>query len=237
MALGLSWAVFFHGTYDSFLFWQHSPEIKPFVSDLLLFLGAVVSFIVALRLSFKLIARHRLLSQHTFKPGAGLSLRMAFEKDIPIIRDLSLKVWPQTYATILSPEQINYMLEMMYSEQSLAKQMKAKHEFILVIDGNVPVGFASISLLEQGIYKLHKIYILPSLQGKGAGRFVISELVKAIARKGGKALRLNVNRNNSAKDFYTKLGFIITGEEDIDIGSGYFMNDYVMEKKISSPFS
>ncbi|MBM3414925.1 MAG: GNAT family N-acetyltransferase [Bacteroidetes bacterium] len=126
------------------------------------------------------------------------------------------------------------MLNMMYSEQSLAKEMKDKHEFILVNDGKEPVGFASFSLTEPGVYKLHKIYILPSLQGKGAGRFVIGEILKAIARKSGRALRLNVNRNNTAKDFYIKLGFEIVGEEDIDIGNGYFMNDYVMEKKISS---
>lgn len=235
MLLGLFWAVLFHGAYDTFLFWQHSPEIKPYVSDILLFLGAVISFIVALRLSWKQIVKHRQLSQRTFMPGAALTLRRAYEKDIPLIRDMSLKVWPQTYATILTPDQIEYMLNLMYSEQSLAGQMKEKHEFIIVNDGKEPVGFASFSLIEPGVYKLHKIYILPTLQGKGAGKFVIGEIVKAIARKGGTALQLNVNRNNKAKDFYLKLGFSIIREEDIDIGSGYHMNDYVMEKKIKGP--
>lgn len=237
MLLGLFWAVLFHGAYDTFLFWQQSPEIEPYVSDMLLFLGAVISFIVALRLSWKLIGKHRLLSQRTFMPGAALTLRRAYEKDIPLIRDMSMKVWPQTYSTILSPEQIEYMLGMMYSEQSLTKQMQDKHEFIIVNDGNEPVGFASFSLVETGIYKLHKIYILPTLQGKGAGKFVIGEIVKAISRKGGKSLQLNVNRNNKAKDFYTRLGFEIIREEDIDIGNGYFMNDYVMEKKITASFA
>lgn len=234
MLLGIFWAVLFHGAYDTFLFWQQVPEMESYIPDLLLFIGAVISFIVALRLSWRLIRKHRLLSQRTFAPGAALTLRRAYEKDIPLIRDMSLKVWPQTYATILTPEQISYMLDMMYSEQSLAKQMKDKHEFIIVDDGNDPVGFASFSQDEPGVYKLHKIYILPSLQGKGAGKFVIGEIIKAIARKGGKALQLNVNRNNKAKDFYEKLGFAVIREEDIDIGKGYFMNDYVMEKKIGA---
>ncbi|MGQ0739242.1 MAG: GNAT family N-acetyltransferase [Bacteroidota bacterium] len=229
--LGLFWAVFFHGAYDAFLFWQQSPEIEPYVSDILLFLGAVISFIVALRLSWKLIAKHRILSQKTFMPGAALTLRRAYEKDIPLIRDLTMKVWPQTYAGILSPEQIDYMLEMIYSEQSLRQQMKEQHEFIIVDDGKEAVGFASFSLIDPGVYKLHKLYILPTLQGRGAGKFVIGEIVKAISRKGGRALQLNVNRNNKAKDFYERLGFVVIREEDIDIGGGYFMNDYVMEKK------
>lgn len=230
--LGLFWAIFFHGAYDTFLFWQESPDLAPYVPDFLLFIGAVVSFIVALRLSWKLIAKHRLLSQRTFMPGTALSLRRAYEKDIPLIRDLSRQVWPQTYSMILSPEQISYMLEMMYSEQALSRQMQEKHEFIIVSDGNEPIGFASFSFIGDGVYKLHKIYILPNIQGKGAGKYVIAEILKAISRKGGKSLQLNVNRNNKALDFYTKLGFSIIRSEDIDIGNGYFMNDYVMEKKL-----
>ncbi len=232
MLLGLSWAVLFHGSFDTLLFWQQLPEIKQYVSDILLFLGAVVSFVVALRLSWKLIYKQRLLSQHTFMPTASLNLRSAHEIDIPLIRALSLKIWPQTYSTILSAEQINYMMNMMYSEQALLSQMKQKHEFIIVNDGREPIGFASFSETEPGIYKLYKIYILPQVQGKGAGRFVINEILKAIARKRGKALQLNVNRNNKAKDFYEKLGFTILSQVDIDIGNGYFMNDYVMEKRI-----
>ena len=167
-------------------------------------------------------------------PTASLRLRRAYEKDIPLIRDLTMKIWPQAYSTILSATQIDYMLDMMYSESSLQKQMKENHEFIIVNDGTEPVGFASFSLQEPGVYKLHKIYVMPKNQGKGTGKFVINEILKAIIIKGGKALQLNVNRNNRAKEFYEKLGFNVIREEDNDIGNGYLMNDYVMEKKVGS---
>ncbi len=49
---------------------------------------------------------------------------------------------------------------------------------------------------------------------------------------GGTALQLNVNRSNKARFFYEKLGFNVVREEDIDIGNNYFMNDFVMEKKV-----
>ena len=232
MILGLFWATFFHGTFDTLLFWQQSAEMENYISDILLFAGAVVSFIVALRLSWKLIHKHRLLSQQTFMPTASLRLRRAYEKDIPLIRDLSMKIWPQTYSAILSAAQIDYMLKMMYSEVALQQQMKEKHEFIIVTDGTTPIGFASFSMYEPGVYKLHKIYVMPQNQGKGTGKFVINEILKAITRKGGIALQLNVNRNNRAKEFYEKLGFVVLREEDNDIGNGFLMNDYVMEKKV-----
>jgi protease PrsW len=63
---GLLWAVFFHGTFDFFLFLQKSQEVTPFVSDILLFAGALVSYIIAIRLSRKHIRLHQQLSKETF---------------------------------------------------------------------------------------------------------------------------------------------------------------------------
>jgi ribosomal protein S18 acetylase RimI-like enzyme len=229
---GLFWAVFFHGTYDFFLFLQQSPEMNPETSGILLFLGAMASFILALRLSFKQIRIHRLLSQQTYRPSETLSLRKAYPADVPLIRDLTYKVWPQTYSSILSKEQIDYMLNLMYSESSLHSQLQHGDEFVIVYSGKEPVGFASFGLIAPQVYKLHKIYVLPSQQGKGAGKYIIDQLVTAMKTKGAAALHLNVNRNNPARQFYEKIGFAVIKEEDIDIGGGYFMNDYVMERKI-----
>jgi ribosomal protein S18 acetylase RimI-like enzyme len=212
-----------------------SPDVTENTSKILLGLGAIVSYIVALRLSWLHIQRRRRLSQQTYAPLLGIGIRTAVEKDIPLIRDLTYKIWPQTYESILSKPQIDYMLNMMYSEQSLLDQMqKQGHEFVIVNDGKVGVGFASFSMTEPDIWKLHKIYILPGEQGKGVGKYVIDQVAIAIMRRGAKALQLNVNRNNNAKDFYEKLGFVVLRSEDIDIGSGYYMNDYIMEKKLAT---
>lgn len=229
---GLFWAVFFHGAYDFFLFLQHSPEVDQNTSGALLFLGAMVSFIVGLRLSFKHIKSHRLLSQQTYYPTQNLTIRKANLDDIPLIRELTFKIWPQTYGSILSKEQIDYMLNMTYSEKSLQEQMLQNHEFIIAYDDKKPVGFASYSLTKPGVFKLQKIYVLPSQQGKGTGSFIIDQLVNAMKSKGAISLQLNVNRYNNAKTFYEKIGFAVIKEEDIDIGNGYLMNDYVMEKKL-----
>lgn len=158
---GLFWAVFFHGVYDFFLFLQNSPGVDPDVASGLLFLGAVASLIVSLRLSFKHIKTHRRLSQQTYNPTETMSLRKAYPHDIPLIRDLTYKIWPATYGNILSKEQINYMLNLMYSEKALQEQMQQNHEFVLIYDGVEPIGFASFSLIEPTVYKLHKIYVLP----------------------------------------------------------------------------
>ncbi len=233
LLLGLFWAVLFHGLYDFFLFLQGNPYIKEYISDLLLFVGAVASFVIAIRLSLQHIKQHRLLSQQTHNPTETMILRKAYPADIPLIRDMAYKIWPVTYGNILAPEQLDYMLRLIYDEKVLQEQMEKNIEFILVYDGVHPVGFASFSLIEPQVFKLHKIYVLPSQQGKGTGRFIIDQLTTAMKKKGATTLQLNVNRHNNARAFYEKMGFVVIKEEDVAIGNGYFMNDYVMEKYLS----
>ena len=153
--------------------------------------------------------------------------------DIPLIRELTFRVWPQTYASILSQEQIDYMLEMMYSESSLKKQMSEDDcQFIIVYENGNPVGFASYSKEEAQRWKLNKIYVLQNQQGKGTGKYVINYIIEEIKKQNANSLFLQVNRYNNAKTFYEKLGFAEIDFINLDIGNGYFMNDYVMEKKL-----
>ena len=162
-----------------------------------------------------------------------LKIRNASIKDIPLIQELTYQVWPQTYAPILSNEQIEYMLEMMYSDTSLQQQMVDGARFLIAYEDKVPVGFAAFQEIKPTLFKLHKIYVLGTRQGKGTGRFMINHIIEEIRKQGASTLQLQVNRHNKAKDFYELLGFTIIEEADFDIGNGYFMNDYVMEKKIN----
>jgi RsiW-degrading membrane proteinase PrsW (M82 family) len=66
LVTGLFWAVFFHGLFDFFIFLQKSPSIEPYISDALLFAGAVISYFVAIRLSRKHIKLHQQLSKNLF---------------------------------------------------------------------------------------------------------------------------------------------------------------------------
>jgi diamine N-acetyltransferase len=160
------------------------------------------------------------------------TIREATTEDIDLIRQLTSQVWPQTYASIISPEQIEYMLEMMYSPASLAKQMADDAQFIITYEKDEPVGFASYQEIKSTIYKLHKLYVLPTQQGKGTGRFTIDYISEEIKKTGATALQLQVNRRNKARNFYEKNGFYVIEEISLDIGNGYVMDDYIMEKKL-----
>jgi GNAT superfamily N-acetyltransferase len=160
-----------------------------------------------------------------------LSVRPGGLEDINTIGFLAQQIWPDTYRDILSPEQMQHMMNLFYSPASLRAQMvEEHHQFLIVEQEEEAIGFASWSATaEPGIFKLHKIYVLPGRQGKGLGRALLQFIFDAIRPEGATSLRLNVNRYNKARQFYERMGFVLIREEDIDIGKGYFMNDYVME--------
>ena len=105
-------------------------------------------------------------------------------------------------------------------------------QFIIVYENGNPVGFASYNEEEAQRWKLNKIYVLQNQQGKGTGKYVINYIIEEIKKQNASSLFLQVNRYNNAKTFYEKLGFTETDFINLDIGNGYFMNDYVMEKKL-----
>jgi len=155
--------------------------------------------------------------------------------DYNLVHTLAEKVWPQTYKNILTQDQITYMFEMMYSQDAYNEQIEKKgHEFLLVRDDSGYLGFASYELNydNKPITKVHKIYVLPQTQGKGAGRALIDKISQIATDNNNTVVSLNVNRFNSAIGFYEKIGFVKAGQEDIDIGNGYLMEDYIMQKAV-----
>lgn len=154
--------------------------------------------------------------------------------DLKTITEIAHKTWPFTYGEILSEAQLSYMLEAFYSVESLQKNIADGHEFILAKEEEKALGFASFEhhYQNKNSTKIHKIYMLPESQGKGIGKLLIDAIEKLAVENKSESLLLNVNRFNKALGFYEKMGFTITEEIDIEIGSGFLMEDYVMEKNL-----
>lgn len=162
-----------------------------------------------------------------------IQIRKTLLEELSIVREIAYQTWPDTFDGILSPPQIEYMLKMMYDQKSLESQLLEKGQvFLLAEEKGKFLGFAAYELnySEGEKSKLHKIYVLPSAQGKGLGKKLIQEVSDQAKEKGQKSLLLNVNKfNKPAIDFYAYLGFKEAYREVIDIGNGYVMDDVVME--------
>ena len=162
-----------------------------------------------------------------------MEIRKAGSSDIDSIMELAAATWYPSYDAILSKHQIDYMLGLFYSHESLTYQMENGHCFLMLSNQGKDIGFASFEPhYKKGITKLHKLYVLPQQQGTGGGRLLISAIESESAANGDKAITLNVNRYNQALNFYLRSGFEIIDAEDINIGHGYLMEDYIMSKTL-----
>jgi len=155
--------------------------------------------------------------------------------DLPLIRHLAEQTFHFTYLPLQPKEKVDYLFDLMYSPASLADQMKNGQQFVVAKDEGEYLGFASYEINCKNLLttKIHKLYVLPTAQGRGVGKKLIDSIAEIARKNKNKILSLNVYRQNPALDFYEKIGFRKSGEIDIDVGHGFTMNDFVMEKKIS----
>ncbi|MGM9723481.1 MAG: GNAT family N-acetyltransferase [Prevotella sp.] len=161
-------------------------------------------------------------------------IRKATKDDCPQIRQLAEQIFPATYKEIISQEQIDFMMDWMYSISNLNKQMDDGHIYFLAYRETAPVGYVSVEQQNKDLFHLQKIYVLGSEQGTGCGKFLFTEAVKYIktVHPAPCTMELNVNRENRAIRFYEHMGMHKARQGDFSIGNGYFMNDYIMSMEL-----
>jgi len=161
----------------------------------------------------------------------NLNLALATSADIPAIQTLAQCIWRAHYPAIIGIEQVEYMLDKFYSEESLRQQMVEGQQFWLVqnpeLKNGQSLGFLAVSDQGEGRYFLHKFYLDNEQRGQGLGKSIFALLLARY--KNLRELRLTVNRQNfKSINFYFRIGFVIERCVDIPIGEGYTMADFQM---------
>lgn len=152
-----------------------------------------------------------------------------------VLVELAGRIWRACYPGIISPQQIDYMLVQRY-KPGLVKQLLARGDLWLVaMAGNEMVGFAHGHPLQDGDFKLDKLYVDPDWQRHGIGGRLIADVGQYAGKHDFNRLLLRVNRQNQpAIDAYLKHGFTVATIVMEDIGEGYVMDDYVMIKELQT---
>ncbi|WP_300729909.1 GNAT family N-acetyltransferase [uncultured Bacteroides sp.] len=151
--------------------------------------------------------------------------------DIPVINKLAWATFPETYKDIISKEQIDYMMDWMYSPENLRKQMEEEgHIYYIAYEECEAAGYVSIQQEDKDVFCLQKIYVLPYYQKYHLGKELFKQAIKGIKEIHPEPclMELHVNRNNKAIGFYEHMGMRKLREGDFEIGNGYYMNDYIM---------
>ncbi|MBR6874179.1 MAG: GNAT family N-acetyltransferase [Ruminococcus sp.] len=143
--------------------------------------------------------------------------------------ELAAVIWREHFVCIITPEQIEYMLDKFQSYEAMKRQVTQEHYeyYGFYLDG-VQVGYFAVADAGDGTLFLSKLYLRKEVRGRGYASQMF-ERIKAIGRERGlKSVWLTVNRrNDSTVAVYRHWGMKVIREQDADIGNGFVMDDYV----------
>lgn len=163
--------------------------------------------------------------------------------DFETLARLAEAIWRAHYTRIIGSAQIDYMLAGRYTQDKLRLYLNADDRWLMLlrIDSRA-VGYCSYALagdsgemkppeIKPSEMKLEQLYLLPELHGQGLGKLMLRHVEEQARVRGLSTLMLQTNkRNDIAIAFYRKAGFTMREEAVFDIGNGFVMDDYVMEK-------
>lgn len=164
----------------------------------------------------------------------SFEIKKAVSKDdFYLISELAKEVWNEHYISILKKEQIDYMTDKFQSLNAISYQIANEGYCYYILFNEHPLGYFAIKKEDDRLF-LSKLYILKGERGKGYSGFVISFLKKYAIKNNLKSIYLTVNKENkSSIEVYNHFGFKIVDKKKADIGNGFYMDDFIMEKEVA----
>ena len=155
------------------------------------------------------------------------------EEEIKTLAGLAHSIWHEYFPAILTEEQIDYMVERFQSVSAMTQQIREQgYQYYFLAAEGQPAGYCGICPDGSKLF-LSKLYLKKEHRGKGYASQAFAFLEEFCEKNGYEAIWLTVNRFNEATiAAYKKKGFTIVGEQKADIGHGFIMDDYVMEKAL-----
>ena len=152
-------------------------------------------------------------------------IRVATENDAAALAELAAKTFHETFAADNRPEDLRLYMESAYGlSQQRAELLDPDITTLFVQDGEDLIGYAQIRsgvapdcITGEAPIELARFYIAQPGQGRGFAQQLMKRVLSECRRRGGRTLWLGVwERNERAKSFYKKIGFV-------DVGSHIFM--------------
>lgn len=163
----------------------------------------------------------------------------SLEKTAEEISALAKEIWEEHYTPIIGAEQVEYMLSKYRSAEQIHADIR-ENDYIYFTANcekkHFMIGYCAVLPKEDHLF-ISKIYVHKDRRGRGISSSLLNEIY-ALCRWNYNfdKVRLTVNKNNANTiEIYKKKGFEVVDSVKTDIGNGFFMDDYIMEKHMVFP--
>ena len=147
---------------------------------------------------------------------------------------MAREVWNEHYVPLIGRAQVDYMVAKFQSREAIQSQIDAGYEYFEIHQADHCVGYAAIrhDVTEARLF-ISKLYVLAAHRKSGAGRQTLALIERVARERGVTHLWLTVNKGNPSVGAYQRLGFSIVDKMVVDIGGGFVMDDYKMERAVA----
>ncbi len=158
---------------------------------------------------------------------------LTLRDDIDAVAALAREIWYDFYVPLIGSAQVDYMVSRFQSADAIREQLRLGYEYFIVRGGAALIGYLSVQPQpERGELFISKFYLHKSNRGSGTGRLCMEFIEQLAGQRGFTVLWLTVNKGNPSIKIYERLGFRIVADIVMDIGNGFVMDDYRMEKSL-----
>ncbi len=165
-------------------------------------------------------------------------IEVILAKDVFEVQSIANQLLPKTYNDIMSTEEIDYLVDVIYSKDNINVSDKENDIlYFVALDDNNLVGFVALYRIGPNLYHLSKIFVKSLKQNQGIGTMLFKAILGYFNNKYVKntnvILELSLNCNNKTKNFYKSLGMVKVRDDDLDIGNGFILQQDVMSYSYS----
>jgi len=148
-----------------------------------------------------------------------------------ILAGLDDEIWE---SPLIWPDQVIYMLTHLQSAERIGQNIEQGYRYWLAEDNGQPVGYCG-AVAERNRLFLPKLFVVPDYRVQGIGKQFINIVERWCRELGLPRVQSTVHKgNNDSIRAYEHLGFSIVDAIETDIGEGFVMDDYVMDKPIET---
>ena len=159
-------------------------------------------------------------------------IKTATIADAPLIAALAKEIWTQHYVSIITIEQINFMLDNFQSTEAIQNDIEHGSVYDIAYLGGKPCGYSATTPDDTGLF-LSKLYVKQSCRGKGVAKTLMNRINERAKEAKTPRIWLKCNKyNKNSLAAYERLGFTVAYPCVTDIGGGFIMDDYALEKTV-----
>lgn len=160
--------------------------------------------------------------------------RVETPAEIETVARIAEPIWHETYDGITGPAATRYMVEQFQSVPAIRRQLAQEgYVYYLMLLDDEAAGFIGLVPHKEGKMFLSKLYVSEKYRGHGLPRAAFDFIADLCALEGLDKIYLTVNKGNRhAIDVYKHFGFYVIDAVVTDIGCGYVMDDYILQKDV-----